>query len=332
MPKIDDVAARAGVSKTTVSHVLTGNRPVSAKTRDHVLRIIEDMKFRPNSVAQSLRNKSSYATALIIPDIMNPFFPAMARGFQDTMVAHGYSIFLCITDAQQKQEEILLSSMLQRQVDGLAIASFHDVTEIVRATMSPDFPCVAIDSIVSLPNVDIVTSDGPVCAAEATRYLLSRGHRRIGMIGGALDIIPSRDRIAGYRRALEEAQIPYNAELVVSADFFFTSQGGETAMEHLLSLTERPTAVFCATDLLAIGAIKRAHTLGFRVPEDVAVMGYDDIDVASLISPALTTMRNPSREVGAQVARLLLDRITGEYQGQRRIVSMSHPLIVRDSA
>jgi LacI family transcriptional regulator len=327
---IADVAERAGVSKTTVSHVLSGKRPVARATRERIEQVIEELGFRPNALARSLRMQRTQMVALILPDITNPYYPVLARGVQDTLVEEGYHAFLCNTDGDEEQEAAFIADAVQRKVDGIVLGSLYSRTQDVDEYIKNGAIFVSLSSAIEHPEVDRISSDNEQGAICATRYLLECGHRRIGMIGSSLEQHPSSTRLTGYRRALEEAHIPFDDSLFAQGDF--TRAGGARAMRKLMEQPERPTAVFCANDLMAIGAMDTARELGLRIPDDVAIVGYDDIEAASLVSPKLTTVLNPAYEKGKAAGRLLLERVQGKYRGPGRHVFIPPRFIKRESA
>ncbi len=326
---IADVARRAKVSPTTVSYVLSGNRPVGAQTRERVERVIEELDYRPSSLARSLRTSKSQTIALIIPNIGNPFYPALARAFQDVLRARDYHVFICNTDAQRSEELGFLEDLRQRRVDGIAMTPLgvhsEDLTEVLQDRLP--FVSVGID----VPETDTVLTDDAAAAHEATTHLLRRGHRRVATVAGPPGLLTGDPRLSGYTAALADAGVRYDSRLVVRSDH--TRAGGKEATLQLLRLPERrrPTAVFCANDLMAIGALDAAREVGLTVPTDLAVVGFDDIEAASLVTPALTTVRTPSFDIGQAAADLLLERLAGSTAAPRRIVVPTR-LIERASA
>jgi LacI family transcriptional regulator len=324
---IAEVASAAGVSRTTVSHVVTGNRPVAPATRVRVEEVIRELGFRPNGLARSLRVRRSDTVALIIPDITNPFYPVLARGLEDALPDR-HRTLICNTDAARDRELDFVADAFDRHVDGMIVVAFHlgasDLEEIVRSGL----PIVSVGGAIDDPRVDSVRTDDEHGAFEATRFLIDRGHRRIGLIRGAEG--PGVRRMAGYHRALEDAGVASDPSLVVVADW--TRQGGREAMLRLADEPERPTAVFCANDLLAIGAMDAAAARGLSIPGDLALVGFDDIEAAALVSPPLTTVLNPAYEAGQAAGRLLLDRLSGRYDGERRSIVLRSRLVERRSA
>ena len=325
---LSEVASRAGVSPTTVSHALSGKRPVAASTRKSIERAARELHYRPNAVARSLRTRRSHTAGLIIPDISNPFYPRLARGLQDELAAVGCHVLVCNTDRRPGNELEYLVDVLDRQVDGVVIVAFHLSTADLAQVPLADVPLVSIGSRLDHPSIDLVRTDDGAGARDATRHLLDLGHS-VGLIGGPAGLPPSESRAAGYREALADAGAAFRPEFVVDGDF--TRAGGAAAMHAMAALPDRPTAIFCANDVMAIGAMDAARELGLDVPRDVALVGYDDIEAAALVTPALTTVHNPADQLGAAAGRLLRDRMDG-YAGPRRQVAISHEFVQRDSA
>jgi LacI family transcriptional regulator len=326
---IDDVAARAGVSKTTVSHVLSGKRPVRPDTRVRVEHAIRELDYRPDFIARSLRTRQSHIVALVIPDITNPFFPVLARGFEDAFARVGYRTFICNTDGLREQELAFLSDVASRRVDGLAMVSHHVHAADVIPLAERGVGLVTIGSmIIDHPLVDVVMGDDERGARDATAFLLERYGPDIACIAGSAEGPQARE--VGYRQALQAEGIAVDPSLVVEGDW--TRAGGAAAMRLLLDRVEPPRAVFCGNDLMALGALDVVREHGLRVPDNVAVLGYDDVEWASMIRPPLTTVLNPAYDTGRAAADLLYDRIARGYEGARRVVRITCNLIVRESA
>lgn len=325
---IAQVAARAGVSETTVSHVLSGNRPVADATQQRVRNAVRQLGYRPNGVARSLRNKRSMTVALIIPDLTNPFYTVLARGLADELDAASYRVIVCNTDAQRDREQDFIDDMLDRGVDAIAMTSYHLATSEVQRVIDLGVPIACVGESIDHPNVDQVVADGEQGGYEATRHLLSRGSTRIAMITGAEE--SNNARISGYRKALSEAGKRFSRRLVLHGDW--TRSGGYQAMRKLLTVNPGLDGVFCANDLMAIGAMDALREQGLSIPDDVALVGFDDIEAAALVTPALTTIINPAYEAGRTTATLLLDRIAGEHSQRRRVTVLPCTLRLRESA
>jgi LacI family transcriptional regulator len=325
-----EVAARAGVSVTTVSHVLSGRRPVADATRTRVLEVIEELQYQPNTLAQSLRTRRTMTVALIVPDLTNPFYPMVLRGLADVLVPAGYHAVVCNTDGTREEEIAFLREMATRQVDGLVIAAFQLSRKDFLAHTGT-VPMVRLGGRAFDADLgDLVRSDDEGGMMQAVRYLLEQGRRRTAYIGGALHTGPSDLREAGFRRALAEADRPVDEDLVIRGDF--TREAGRAAAEILLGRPDRPDAIACANDLIAIGVLDAARALGLVVPDDLAVTGYDDIDAASLVTPALTTVVNPARQVGRACGEALLRQLTADEPEPPRELVIANSLLRRESA
>jgi LacI family transcriptional regulator len=324
---IAEVAERAGVSRTTVSHVLSGNRPVAPTTRDRVERTIDELGFRPNGLARSLRIQRSDTIALIIPDITNPYYPVLARGLDDAM-SGGYRTYICNTDAVRERELEFVADVSDRHVDGMVIVPFQIGAADLAPFLDMGMPIVCLGGRVDDQRVDAVLTDDEHGAFEATRHLILRGHARVAMIRGAEGT--DLPRFAGYRRALDTSGLALEPGLTAVGDW--TRPGGARAMRELFATPDAPTAVFSANDLMAIGAMDAAREAALSIPADLALVGYDDIEAAALVDPPLTTVLNPAYEAGRAAGRLLAERMTGGYSGERREVVLQTRLVDRGSA
>ena len=324
---IAEVADRAGVSPTTVSHVLSGNRPVADTTSRRVRQAIEELGYRPSSLARSLRLQRSQTIALIVPDIANPFYPVLARGVDDELDGR-YLTFVCSTDGQRERELRFAAEARDRHVDGVIIAAFGLTGDDAETLIDAGVPVVGLGQHLRGRRMDAVFTDDEHGGREATRHLIERGHRRIGLISGpeGAGVL----RTTGHHRALTEAGLEIDPSLEMVGDWH--RAGGAAAMSRLLEMATPPTAVFAENDLMAIGALDLARQRGVSVPGDVAIVGYDDIEAAQMTTPPLTTVVNPAYEAGRQAGRLLLDRMTGGYRGRARVIGLRSRLVVRDSA
>ncbi|HEY1179157.1 MAG TPA: LacI family DNA-binding transcriptional regulator, partial [Phytomonospora sp.] len=284
---ITDVAAKAGVSVTTVSHVLSSRRPVSQATRERVLDVIKELDYRPNELARSMRAQRTSTIALIVPDITDPFCTSVARGLQDTIGPASYHCIVASTDGERDAERDILHRLLTR-VDGVAMCGSGTSPEDLKPVIDARLPLVLLGTDTPGPGFDVVTGADREAGGLAATYLLDRGRRRIAFITDSVGPGRSARRVEGYRDALTEAGGVADPALVVTVPG--TRDGGAVAMAGLMDLPERPDAVICAGDVLAIGAVGAAAERGLRVPADVAVMGFDDIDAAALVTPRLTTM------------------------------------------
>jgi LacI family transcriptional regulator len=325
---IAQVAQLAGVSPTTVSHVLSGKRMVGAATRDAVQDAIQTLGYRPNHVARSLRTRRSQMVAVIVPDLTNTYYSVLTRGLADAIVGAAYGTYVCNTDGIEERESGFLQNVVDRGADGIVLASVDAAS--AGAINAADFgtPVVCIGGSLDHSRVDVVTTDDVAGSYAATLHLIGRGAERIGMIQGPPE--SGLLRVDGFFKAMAEAGRVIDDSLLAPGDW--TRQGGRDAMRTLMTRETPPDAVFCANDLSAIGAIDVARELGLRVPEDVAIVGFDDVDAATIVTPTLTTVRNPAYETGRKAGELLLSRLRGEYRDTGRTVVLECPLIPRESA
>ncbi len=327
---IVDVAARAGVSIGTVSRVLNkaASRP---ETRQRVFEAVEALKYAPNHAAQSLKRQSTEQIAIVVPDIANPVYVAMAKAVQQAAKLKGYSLSLISTEASSREEEHALRSLERKHVDGLILCSLRPTPKLVRDLESARSRVCVIGSLPEGAEVDNVRVDSERGAAQAVGHLLAQGRRAVAFINGVAGTVPAEARLRGYERALFEHHLRPDPELTVSSDF--TMAGGYGAVDGLLKGHPELEAVFCANDVMALGALRRLRELGKRVPEDIALVGMDDIDLGKISTPTLSTVALLAGERGRIAAELLFERIAGE-EGDReaRTVMVMPRLVVRESS
>jgi len=328
MTTIRDVAARAGVSATTVSHVLNETRRVEPETIDRVQRAIAELGYRPNSVARSMRHGRTYTVGIIIPDVSNPFFADLARALEDAAFAGGYSAIFCNSDGDGHKEARYLDVLLSKRVDGLVLVSAGQSSDRLQHIVEAGPPMVVVDRELEDLPVSQVMVDNRLGGYLAGQYLVSLGHRRIGVIAGPVALRPSARRLEGIREALREARVPLPPELISRGEF--NNAGGRHAMQALLDLDSPPTAVFAENDLMALGALAVAHDAGLRIPDDLSVMGFDDIGIANLVTPALTTIAQPVQLVAQSAMRLLFDHLRDPATTPER-VALPVTVVVRGS-
>lgn len=324
---IRDVAEAAGVSVSTVSQVLTGKRPVSPETRVRVEEAIARLGYRPHPGAVQLRGGRTGTIALIVPTLTNPFYPMVAVGMQDVLLDR--DILLTVTDvASDRRSDMTIHQLLNRRVDAMVVAPLGITDRELAPLQKAGVPFVTLGTSRG-PGGDVVHSDDVAGAREVAEHLIARGYRRIAFLGGDEAATPTQQRLQGYREALSAAGRTVTDEDVVLVDY--SREGGRRGARLLLERADRPDAIVAANDLIAIGALDVARELRLSVPGDLAITGYDDIEAASLVTPALTTVENPAREIGRACARLLLERLDGEHSDVTRTVTLSHRLVVRES-
>ncbi len=320
-----DVARQAGVSQATVSLVLGGNprARVSASTRERVVRAAGELGYRPNIVARSLVQRKSYAIGVVVPDLSNPFFMDVVTGVQRVAAEAGYAVLP--GDVRETSPARHLDALRARQVDGLILDGFGAL-EIPEADLA-DLKVVLVDE--PSERFPGVASDAPEAGRLAAEHLMGHGHTRMGFIGPASDVYGFRMRERGFFQALRKAGLGLSSARLRRVRP--TVAGGVAAMKALLALpaAERPTAVFCPTDLLAAGALKACLTAGMAVPGEMSIVGCDDIELARVLTPELTTIRIPARELGARAARLLIKQLDDESWVPRPGKPLPVKLVVR---
>lgn len=307
-PTILDVARLARVSPATVSRVLNNSHPVSAQTRERVLQAIEALHYHPNALARGLLKRQTAILGVLVPDVSNPYYSVILRGIEDEARLHGYSVLVCNTDRDPSRHVQYLRTLRERRADGIIVAGGQLDREAVNFLRRTEMKVVAIGRhLVAVPSVRV---DNVAAASEATRYLISLGHRRIATITGPAGSLTAADRLEGYRRALAEAGIPFDPQYVVEGSF--RAEGGYEGTKHLFTLSTPPTAILAGNDRMAFGAIRALHEMGFRVPQDVSIVGFDDTLVARYTVPALTTVAIPMYDLGRKAAFLLFARLQGK--------------------
>lgn len=334
---IKHVAQHCGVSTATVSAVVNDAEWVSAETRARVRGAIDVLRYRPNHVARSLKTKKSDAVGVIVSDLTNPFFTHLVRSLSHALREHDRHLFLCDSDHQFDLGHRNFEMVLDRQVDGLVLIGDSVSEEVLRAYLKRRHrvPVIAIERDYAVEGVSCLLVNSEQGAFEVTRHLVEQDYRRIAMISGpnagpGSATYGRLQRVKGYRRALREAGLALDRALTVEGNFRYA--GGEDAMRRLLASRRPPEAVFAANDMMALGAMTAAREAGLRVPDDVALAGYDDVPFAALTAPGLTTMAMPKEELGQCAAALLEEQIRhrGRHEAVRRTFSAA--LVVRGSS
>lgn len=334
-PTQADVARLANVSQATVSYVLNESSAVSVpeETRRRVLGAIEELGYVPDGAARSLRTRKTYTIACVIPDITNPFYPAFERGIQGVAEARGYDLIVYNTDGVAEKERKCLRSLQRGRIDGCVGVFFHLKVGDLAELLERDVAVVRLEAEkkglggLSLP-LDSLYVDNVAAARAAVGHLIGRGHTRIGVLSAEQG--PGRVRVLGYRRALEDGGITPNEDLVRDGDF--SEGGGHGAMQELLALSPRPTAVFAANDVMAMGALTALREAGLNVPDDVALVGFDDTPSTRLVTPPLTTVTQFQERLGRRAAEMIFERLDGTAPEGGRYEEMPHELVLRGSA
>lgn len=331
MASLQDVARQADVSIATVSRVLNKSGKVVPATREIVEAALRKLNYRPSRVARRLRMKNGRAhlVGLIIPDIQNPFYAEIARGVEDVASNSNYAVLLCNSDESAEKEQFYLTVMAEESVDGIILPPFGESDAAVVETIRNGTPVVCVDRSLKKPKTDLVEVDNYQGAFDATTHLLERGHKRIGLIEGRADVSTNRQRRQGYVDALRRAGVPMREEYCLEGDF--KQESGRALTHELLRLRRPPTALFVLNSLMAVGALAALHQLRLAVPQDVAVVGFDDLPWAEALNPPLTAVRQPAYAVGRKAMELLLGRI-GVPERAPIKVRLLPELIVRGSS
>jgi LacI family transcriptional regulator len=307
MATIREVAERAGASVTTVSHVINETRHVSDEVRLRVLEAMKALDYHPNALARSLRMGQTHTLALILPDSANPFFADIGRAVEDCAFQLGYSVILCNTQGDPRREALYVDVLTKKRVDGIVFVASGEQAATLAALQSRAMPVVVVNRHLSDVEVDLIYADNRQGGQLAAQHLIALGHRRIACIAGPSDLTLGADRVAGYRCALEAAGLAYDPSLVLAGDYQPVS--GYQVTRQLRARREPPTAIFACNDLMALGALRAAVEAGCRVPADLSVIGFDDIELARFTNPPLTTIAQDKREIGTQAVQRLVARL-----------------------
>lgn len=326
---IRDVARKARVSTATVSRVLAGVNIVSEELAERVRGVARQLRYQPNRVARSLRSQKSRIVGVLIPNIQNPFFTGVIRGIEDLLQATDYTLLLGNSDDNPSRERGYLDLLRAEGVGGLIVVPGADAANTYNEILEIGIPLVAIDRYVADLQCDSVTVENEEGAAAAMRHLIALGHTQIGIVTGPEKISTARERLAGYHLALREAKLPYETSLIHHV--VFRQEGGYEAAQSLMSLPKPPTAIFAASDLIALGVLRALHDRRIRIPEDVAVVSFDDMPWTAALLPPLTAVSQPTYELGATAARLLLERMREPDERPLQRIRLQTQLVVRAS-
>jgi LacI family transcriptional regulator len=330
MATVRDVAKQAGVAPITVSRVVNNSGYVSEETRARVEAAIADMGYVPNVLARSLRSRRTDTLALILTDISNPFWTTVVRGVEDAASNAGFNVILCNTDESEAEQDKYLRVLLQKQVDGVLLVPARSALEPIQFVQSQDTPVVVLDRLIPDVQADTVHCDSEGGAHQLTRLLLSLGHRRIAVLSGPQGVSTAEDRVAGYQRALKEAGLDVDPALVYYGQFSLES--GYTMTQRVLAATPRPSGLFAGNNFIAIGALRALRDAGLQVPEDLALVGFDDLPADLVVDPFLTVVAQPAYEMGRRATELLLARLSGEAPEAYQEIVLPTELIVRQSS
>jgi len=336
-PTLEEVAKLAGVSRSTVSRVVNQHPNVRPEVRERVWEVIRQTGYQPHAAARSLATRRTRVIGLIIPQAVttlftDPYFPILIRGIADACNAHNYHLMLSLFSRRRVQESRARQDLLYQQVlrgrylDGVVVSSAPLDDPIFPRLLEDGVPFIIVGRYPH-ERANYVDVDNVAGARMAVEHLLRLGHERVATITGPLNMFAAQDRLEGYRQALAARGIPVDEDLIAEGDF--TEGGGRAAMQRLLP--RRPTAVFAASDMMAVGAIKVLREAGLRVPEDVAVVGFDDIPLASMVEPPLTTVRQPIEQTGGMAVELLVSLLENPGEETVHRVVLPTELVIRAS-
>lgn len=327
MATMKDIARLAQVSTSTVSHVVNGTRFVSDEVREKVMRVVAELNYTPSAVARSLKVKVTQTIGLLVTATNNPFFAEVMAGVEQYCRQHQYNLIIATTGGDAKRLQQNLQTLMHKQVDGLLLMC-GDSRFQAEEELTISVPLVVMDWWFTELNADKILENSELGGYLATKILIEAGHQNIGIITGNLKKSAAQNRLKGYKKALAEANIPLNTDWVVESHFDF--EGGVAGMEKLLAASNRPSAVFCCSDTIAVGAYQVIHRQGLRIPQDISVIGYDDIELARYLSPPLSTVSQPKAELGKLAVEMLLKRLK-EPEENYQTRTLNPSLVLRES-
>lgn len=325
MATIKDVARLAGVSTTTVSHVINKTRFVAEATQEKVMEAVKTLNYAPSAVARSLKCNSTRTIGMLVTQSTNPFFSEVIDGVESYCYRQGYTLILCNTGGIYEKQRDYIRMLAEKRVDGMLVICSDLTNELLSMLESyPDIPKVIMDWAAEDSKADKIIDNSEEGGYLATKYLIDKGHTRIACLSGHLSKIACQERIQGFRRAMNEAHLTINENWILEGNF--ECDTAVLAADKIIAMDEKPTAVFCFNDTMALGLMSRLQQRGIRVPDDMSIIGYDNIETAEYFSPPLTTIHQPKRRVGKNAFEILLERIKNK-EHERRVFEM-HPEVV----
>ena len=330
---IKDIAKQAGVSHSTVSRALHGSNLISDETVERIRQIAVELGYFPSAAARSLKTNRSHALGVIVSTIDDPFFSEILQGIEEVAQKRGYSLLMAASQRDSEREQVIVQDMRERHVDGLVICSASFSNSQQHRLLEFGIPIVVINNQAAEDYRYSIYHDDVDGSRQVAHHLIELGHKRIAYLGNSLSGRTTLDRLTGFRQEMDAAG------LAISAEYIYEIPGGRpedglAALDHFLNLPERPTAIFCFNDMLAIGVLNGLHMAGIRIPEDISVVGFDNIVFSAYTNPPLTTLDQPKRYIGAEAARLilgLLDPLAEEEVPEQQIQKLKGKLLVRQS-
>ncbi|HEX7976242.1 MAG TPA: LacI family DNA-binding transcriptional regulator [Anaerolineales bacterium] len=330
MTTILDVAKRAGVAPITVSRVINHSGYFSQQTLERVEAAVAELGYVPNTLARSLRSKRTNTLALVITDITNPFFTSIARGVEDAASDAGFAVIFCNTDESEAEEQKYVRVLLQKKVDGMLLVPARSSAQSVEFIHKQNTPVVVLDRRIPEAKTDVVRCDSEGGAYQLVHLLLSLGHQQIAILSGPRGVSTAEDRVTGYERALAEAGLKDESRQVYYGEY--TQSSGYEMAKQALAANPRPTALFAANNFIAIGALRALRAFGLRVPEDMSLVGFDDLPPSLVTFPFLTVAAQPAYEMGQKATELLLSRLNENMPGAFQEIVLPTEVIVRQSS
>lgn len=327
---IEFIARMANVSKATVSRVINNKvEGVGKETRARVQKLIDEYGYHPNLLARGIATSKTKIIGLVIPDIMNPFFPAVVKAIEEYASVNGYTVILCNTDSSPEKERRCISALIANRVDGVILASALDEKNQIQQDFKKySIPYVLIDRRMKNDRCAGVFVDNEYAFYTAADFLIKHGNRKIAFIKGPTNISTTRERLEGYRSALKQYKIPFDPNLVAQGDFTYNS--GYNAIIDLCDRGTQFSAVLASNDMMAIGALNALQTRGYKIPDEIEVIGFDNIEISKMVNPPLTTMEQPIYELGGKAAQALIKAIEGHSQAEANI-RLEARLVIRET-
>ena len=329
MATIKDVARMAGVSTTTVSHVINKTRFVAEATQKKVLAAVDELNYAPSAVARSLKCNTTRTIGMLVTKSTNPFFAEVVHGVEEYLYGEGYTLILCNTEGNLAKQRDYLRMLAEKRVDGLLVmCSDLDEQLLQLLERQKDLPMVIMDWGPESPQTDNIQDNAELGGYVATKFFIEHGHKAIGCLTGHSEKVACRERLKGFRKAMSEAGLAVNEDWLLEGDF--ECESAVKAAEAFIAMKERPTAIFCFNDIMAMGLISTFQQAGIRVPDDVSIIGYDNIDLAPYFAPPLTTIHQPKRRLGKSAVEILMQRVKDKTH-ETQVFEMIPELVIRKS-
>lgn len=329
-PTLQDVARSAGVSTATVSRVINDSTHVSHDVRARVNKALDKLNYRPNRAARRLRVKDGIhqLIGLLIPDIQNPFYVDVIQGVEEVVYSNDYAVFICNFSQDYNKEKAYLNIMKEEGIDGLIVAPYHEEDRMVTSLVHSGLPIVCIDRGLNKVNADLVVVDNESGAYQAVKHLIQLGHERIGYVGGLYSIPTSRHRRDGYVKALREFDIEIDDSLIKFGDS--KHESGQQMVREFLDMDNPPSALFTGNNVITLGGLEVIHSRGVKIPDEIAVVGFDDMYWSNSLNPPLTAVKQSGYDIGKQATTMLFERLSEPGRAPRK-VQLHTELIVRKS-